>query len=146
DERACRGCFMNENEHLLPEILDPVIDGAGITVGQDAEWPVPGFMVVAVREHIGSMGEFDLDTVRRIGLVTHAVRKGMSEQLGLATVHMYQEEKRERPHFHFWLLPLWPDVLTRTGINPRIYDSNIAEYLTWFSFNQEKERIRRCRD
>jgi hypothetical protein len=53
-ENACRGCVMNEVEPMLSDLLAPVYDDGTITVRQDAEWPVPGFMVVAVRPHLGS--------------------------------------------------------------------------------------------
>ncbi len=143
-ESTCRGCYMNATEQRLPEILTPVFDDGIITVRQDAEWAVPGFMVVAVRPHIGALDEMGLPLVDRIGRVTHYVRRAMRERLGLAAVQMYQEEKLERPHFHLWMLPLWPDAMASHGINPRIYESNIARYLTLFSLAEQEAAIRRC--
>ncbi|BFV56357.1 hypothetical protein KCMC57_up14610 [Kitasatospora sp. CMC57] len=143
-EDTCRGCFMNLTERHLPDILAPVYDDGVITVRQDAEWAVPGFMVVGVRPHIGALDEMELPLVERIGRVTHFVRRAMRERLGLAAVQMYQEEKLERPHFHVWMLPLWPDVMAEHGINPRIYESNVAQYLTLFSLGSHEAAIRRC--
>ncbi|MBW1603771.1 hypothetical protein JJV70_16975 [Streptomyces sp. JJ66] len=145
-EKTCRGCFMNQAENDLPDILAPVFDDGVITVRQDAEWAVPGFMVVAVRPHIGALDEMDLPLVERIGRVTHFVRRAMRERLGLAAVQTYQEEKIDRPHFHVWMLPLWPDTMAAHDINPRIYESNIAQYLTLFPFASNESAIRRCAD
>ena len=143
-EDTCRGCFMNLTERQLPDILAPVYDDGVITVRQDAEWAVPGFMVVGVRPHIGALDEMELPLVERIGRVTHFVRRAMRERLGLAAVQMYQEEKLDRPHFHVWMLPLWPDVMAEHGINPRIYESNVAQYLTLFTLDSRETAIRRC--
>jgi diadenosine tetraphosphate (Ap4A) HIT family hydrolase len=143
-EDTCRGCFMNLAERELPDILAPVYDDGLITVRQDAEWAVPGFMVVGVRPHIGSLDEMELPLVGRLARVTHFVRRAMRERLGLTAVQMYQEEKLDRPHFHTWMLPLWPDTMAAHGINPRIYESNVARYLTLFDLDSHETAIRRC--
>ncbi|MEV1006315.1 hypothetical protein [Streptomyces sp. NPDC049881] len=145
-EDTCRGCFMNRAEDELPGLLAPVHDDGVVTVRQDAEWAVPGFMVVGVRPHIGALDEMELPLVERLGRVTHAVRRAMRDRLGLAAVQMYQEEKLDRPHFHVWMLPLWPDVMAAHGINPRIYESNITDYLSLFALAEQESAIRRCAD
>jgi diadenosine tetraphosphate (Ap4A) HIT family hydrolase len=143
-EDTCRGCFMNLAERELSDLLAPVYDDGLITVRQDAEWAVPGFMVVGVRQHIGSLDEMNLQLVGRLARVTHFVRRAMRERLGLTAVQMYQEEKLDRPHFHTWMLPLWPDTMSAHRINPRIYESNIARYLTLFALDSHEAAIRRC--
>ncbi|WP_053647334.1 hypothetical protein [Streptomyces sp. XY431] len=146
DEGTCRGCFMNQAESRLPDILAPVYDDGTVTVRQDAEWAVPGFMVVGIRPHIGALDEMDLALAERLARVTHFVRRAMRERLGLAAVQTYQEEKLDRPHFHVWMLPLWPDTMAAHSINPRIYESNIARYLTLFTLESHEAAIRRCTD
>ncbi|MFJ8442300.1 hypothetical protein [Kitasatospora griseola] len=145
-ENVCRGCFMNLTERHLPDILAPVYDDGVITVRQDAEWAVPGFMVVGVRPHIGALDEMELPLVERLARVMHFVRRAMRERLGLTAVQMYQEEKLDRPHYHVWMLPLWPDTMAAHDINPRIYESNIARYLTLFTLDSHGAEIRRCAD
>jgi len=144
DASTCRGCFMNEREDDLPEIIAPVLDDGVITVRQDAEWPVPGFMVVGIRPHIGSIGDMSLDLAHRVTTVMHVVRRGMRELLDLNAVQTYQEEKLDRPHFHVWMLPLWKDVMDRHAINPRIYESNITRYLALFDYRHQREAILSC--
>jgi diadenosine tetraphosphate (Ap4A) HIT family hydrolase len=137
---------MNAAEDELPDILAPVFDDGVITVRQDAEWAVPGFMVVALRPHIGTLDEMELSLVERIARVTHFVRRAMRDRLGLAAVQMYQEEKLDRPHFHVWMLPLWPEAMAAHRINPRIYESNIARYLALFTLESHETAIRTCAD
>lgn len=143
-EDTCRGCLMNEMDGQLPDLLDPVFDDGTITVRQDAEWAVPGFMVVGIRQHIGSLDRMDPGLAMRVIMITRMVRAGMRDVLGLHAVQMYQEEKLVRPHFHLWMLPLWPDVMVTHDINPRIYESNITEYLSKFDLTQDEDAVRHC--
>lgn len=80
----------------------------------------------------------------RIIMITRMVRARMRDVLGLHAVQMYQEEKLERPHFHLWMLPLWPDVMATHEINPRIYESNITEYMSKFDLTRDEDMVRRC--
>ena len=143
-ENACRGCVMNAIEAELPELLAPVYDDGTITVRQDAEWAVPGFMVVAVRPHLGGVDQMDLPVVHRLATVMRFVRRAMRTELGLAAVQTYQEDKLDRPHYHAWMLPLWPQMMARHEINPRIYESNIARYLSLFTLAEQGAQIRLC--
>lgn len=143
-EDTCRGCLMNEMEDQLPDLLRPVFDDGTITVRQDAEWAVPGFMVVGIRPHIGSLDLMDPALAVQVMEVTRIVRAGMRDVLGLHAVQMYQEEKLARPHFHLWMLPLWPDVMAEHDINPRIYESNITEYMSKFDLAGSEHLIRDC--
>lgn len=144
DADTCRGCFMNEREDDLTKIIAPILDDGVITVRQDAEWPVPGFMVIGIRPHIGSIGDMSLDLAHRVTTVMHVVRRGMRDLLDLNAVQTYQEEKLERPHFHVWMLPLWKEIMDRYAINPRIYESNVTRYLTLFDYRDQREAILSC--
>lgn len=141
---TCRGCFMNEREADLPPILEPVYDDGELTVRQDAEWPVPGFMVLGVRKHLATIADLPLSLAIRVVTVMRAVRGVMRDELGLVAVQVYQEDKFVRPHFHFWMLPLWPGVMREHDINPRIYESNITRYLEIFRFAAAEDEIQRC--
>lgn len=145
-EETCRGCLMNELEGRMPDLLNPVFDDGLITVRQDAEWAVPGFMVIGLRPHLGAIDQLPLEVVHRIGTITYFVRRAMREALGPIAVQMYQEEKLDRPHFHIWMLPLWPEVMHDHGINPRIYESNIAEYLGIFNIVEHRFAVSNAAD
>jgi len=143
---TCRGCYMNEHEADLPSAIRPVYDDGELTVRQDAEWAVPGFMILGVRAHLATVADLPLPLALRAITIVRAVRAVMREELGLAAVQMYQEDKHVRPHFHIWMLPLWPDVMREYGINPRIYESSIPSYLKLFRFEAAQAEIIRCAD
>lgn len=59
---------------------------------------------------------------------------------------MILEEKWVEPHMHVWLLPLWQDVMQRNNIDPKIWNSNILEYIQLFTYDENKMTIRRFND
>lgn len=59
---------------------------------------------------------------------------------------MILEEKWVEPHVHVWLLPLWQDVMQRNNIDPKIWNSNILEYIQLFTYEENKMTIRRFND
>ena len=137
---SCRGCILESETFDSPDEIRPVYQDANIAVRQDAEWPVPGFYVVGLRQHVGSFDQIELDTHLRMARVLRAVRKAQ-RQLGANRVHLVQEEKRAGAHLHYWLLPLWDAILERHAINPRLYEHNILEYLAHFEYRVERQRI-----
>ena len=59
---------------------------------------------------------------------------------------MILEEKWVEPHMHVWLLPLWQDGMQRNNIDPKIWNSNILEYIQLFTYDENKMTIRRFND
>lgn len=144
DASTCRGCFMNEHEHELPRDITPVYDDEEILVRQDAEWPVPGFYIVSLRSHIGAIDEVGDELYNRLTEVLRLTRRAMRRSLGVDKVHLIQEEKLSAAHLHFWMLPLWPQVLSANDVNPRVYESNLMEYIALFSYADQRQAIRKC--
>lgn len=130
---TCRGCFMTDHPELMPAVIDPVLDLGDIVVRQDAEWPVPGFYVVSVREHIGSLADLDDELAGRLGVTLALVRRGMRQALSITRAQAYTEERLSMPHLHTWLLPLWPQVMARTGVRPKVYEGNVKTYIDVFA-------------
>lgn len=136
-----RGIFLNECGHLLPPHIKPILENEIITVRQDAEFPVPAFYIIGIKEPVASIADVPEDTAALLGLLTHIIRKGMKEVLGVQRVNIYLEEKLKNPHYHSWLLPMWQEVLDRNHIEPRIWESNIMTYIRLFRFEEEGDRI-----
>lgn len=146
DEPYCRGCFMEQNEHLMSEYIKPIYDDGNVVVRQDAEWPIPGFYIISIHNHIGAYDYLDAKTRNRISEVLYYVRKGIREQLGIERAQIYHEEKISSPHFHIWILPLWNDVMEKNGIQPKIYESNVKRYIDSFTFQDNNKKILECND
>jgi diadenosine tetraphosphate (Ap4A) HIT family hydrolase len=143
-DAACRGCFMNAHDADLPSEIAPIVQNELIIVRQDAEWPIPGFYIVSLRPHVGSIADVDPEVAAALGVCVHFVRKAMRDQLGIGRAQTYHEEKIIGPHYHVWLLPLWQEVMDRHAIQPKIYDLNIRTYIDLFKYDACKDQIAAC--
>ena len=57
---TCRGCFLNKVESKeLGLYLDPVYVDEYISIRQDAECALPGFYIVSLNQHIGSLMDIE---------------------------------------------------------------------------------------
>ena len=136
-----RGEFLEQYSHLLDERLHPIYQNEGITVRQDASYPIPGFYVVHPKTEERSMDEMDEILHLRTAFVIREIRKGMREALGIEHLHLYYEEKRQRKYdIHYWILPIYNFRLERDYIGSFL----LRDYLDSFEFEREKEKILQC--
>lgn len=140
---VCRGCYLEKADNLS-ELLEPIWSNHNFVIRQDAECPVPGFYIISTRKHIHSFGDFSLEMAKEIGIIINRVRKYMSENLEILRVHIILEERLFEPHFHIWLLPLWPNIMKTHNIDPKVWNSNIRKYIELFNYGDNKEKIEIC--
>ena len=139
-DEVCRGCFL-ETASTLPLELEPIAMNDKIVIRQDAECAIPGFYIVSTRQHIHSIADMTSSLSSAIGMVIQVVRQGQREILGIERAHIYLEEKLIEPHFHVWILPLFPEIIESRKIEPKIWNSTVKEYLDLFSYYDNKKRI-----
>lgn len=137
----CRGCFMEKNNNILPNYIEPIYDDGNVIVRQDAEWPIPAFYIISIHKHIGSFDKLDVMTRKKICTILYLVRKGIRENFGVERAQIYHEEKLNNPHFHIWVLPLWEKIMKKNKIQPKIYESNVKKYIDLFKFEITKDDI-----
>lgn len=144
EDNQCRGCWMNENPNMIPTLAKPIIENKNIIVRQDVEFPVPGFFIVSIRQHIGSIAELSEETYEEFSKTLYYVRKGLKEVMNVKKAQIYHEEKLTSSHIHFWVLPLWEEKLKGKLKNPRIYDGTIIDYLKSFELSIYQNKIKQC--
>jgi len=138
---TCRGCFMRYNSEKLPQEILPIARSSKVTIQQDAEWPIPGFYIVSTVRHAGSLSDLGESEFKELMIAIKKTRRYMKDLLGIERAHVYQEEKLLAPHVHFWILPLWPSQMQSTGLQPKIYDANVHNYLHSFSYSETHNSI-----
>ncbi len=82
-------------------------------VHQDPLLPLPGFVVIASRRHIRSLGEMtEVEYAEFPGLVreTHAAIKKATQ---IEYLTLIQEEHSR--HFHLWFFPWLPEIIETYG-------------------------------
>lgn len=133
-QSTCRGCYL-ENMQCLPEELQPIWSNKDFIVRQDAECPVPGFYIISTRKHIQLISDFSIKQAQELGILIYKIRFYMKEILKINRVEIILEERKVNPHFHIWLLPLWEDIIDKYEIDPKVWNSNILQYIQLFEYN-----------
>lgn len=144
-DNGCRGCLMRRLADALPGLIAPLYDDGEVLVQQDAEWPVPGFMVAATVRHYESLDVMPVTTAQRLMLVMQRTRAAMRAHLDVRRVHIYWEEQLGASHVCVRLLPIWEDRM-HASKPPRMSFSNIQEYLNSFTVQADAAAIKRCNE
>ena len=132
-----RNEFIEQNEHLLDEVLKPIYKGNGICIRQDASYAVPGFYIVYPAVQYRSFDLMSQSEYLHMFNLVHHLRTAMRRVLGLEYVHLYYEEKSKKScNVHIWVLPIH-DIAK----NPRIYEFNLLAYLELFKLSQTRAQI-----
>ena len=139
-DEVCRGCYL-ENVKISIEELNPIWSNRDFVIRQDAECPLPAFYIISTRRHINTIGDIDCLRAAQLGVIISELRKTMLSALGVKRIHMILEERLVEPQLHIWMLPLWPDVMRRNGIDPKIWNSNILDYINLFDYSENRETI-----
>lgn len=140
DDDTCRGCHL-ESANGLPKELFPVWENESFVIRQDAECPVPGFYILSTKKHIMTIGDLSPREAAQIGIISNRLRVNMLNALGIQRIHMILEERMINPHLHIWFLPLWQDVMTKYNIDPKVWNSNILQYLQLFKYEENCQQI-----
>lgn len=145
DNDTCRGCYLETSNNLPQEILS-IWSNDFFVIRQDAEIPMPGFYIVSTRQHINTMADLPIDKAEELGAIINRLRFHMNNALGISRLHMILEERMIEPHLHIWMLPLWPDIMNKHNIEPKVWNSNIYEYLTYFKYEENRDVILKYND
>lgn len=140
DDLTCRGCFLEKADLPIVE-LEPIWSDNYFVIRQDAECPVPGFYIVSAKQHIHTVGDLPIEQASELGIILNRLRKAMLLCLDIKRIHVILEERMIEPHLHIWMLPLWPIVMQQHHIDPKIWNSNIYEYISLFSYEDNKSTI-----
>lgn len=140
EDSTCRGCFL-ENRKLDIVELEPIWFDDFFIIRQDAECPVPGFYIISTKQHIHTIGDLTVEQASELGVIQNRLRQVMLDYLGIERLHVILEERMVEPHLHIWLLPLWTDVMKRYRIDPKVWNSNIYQYISFFSYEDNRNTI-----
>lgn len=139
-DNMCRGCFLEHAENLPPE-LEPIWGNSFFVIRQDAECPIPGFYIVSTRQHINTIGNLESERASELGIILNRLRYAMLYTLKVKRIHIFLEERMIDPHLHIWMLPLWPHIMEEHHIDPKIWNSNIYEYISLFTYKKNRDTI-----
>lgn len=140
DDNTCRGCYLAVSPKLPKEIM-PVWENETFVIRQDAECPVPGFYILSTKKHIHTIGDLSPKGASQLGVISNRLRVNMRNSLGIKRLHVILEERMFNPHLHIWFLPLWEDVMKKHNIDPKVWNSNILQYIQLFGYEENYKKI-----
>ncbi|WP_294472154.1 hypothetical protein [uncultured Ruminococcus sp.] len=139
-DNTCRGCYLEKNTIMLEE-LNPIWQNKDYIIRQDAECPVPGFYIISARKHINTIGDLSQKQSSDLGIILNRLRISMMNSIDVKRVHIILEERIYEPHLHIWMLPLWKCIMEKYSIDPKVWNSNIFDYINLFTYEENKDRI-----
>ncbi|MBP5654801.1 MAG: hypothetical protein J6X33_04750 [Clostridiales bacterium] len=100
----CMGCDIADHKLIPPGGY--IYEDDLITIAQDPEIPIVGFMILGTKKHIKSINDLSNEERHRIMDVLNLTIENM-KKIGLCKeVLIIQEESSS--HFHIWILPVFP--------------------------------------
>jgi diadenosine tetraphosphate (Ap4A) HIT family hydrolase len=101
-ETGCLGCAYESHKVNFSRHI--ILETKHFTIGQDYDFPIPGFFIIGIRRHILSIADFSEKERKEFIELVYRTRKGMGDILGIKEVMLLQNEGSVH-HFHLWMLP-----------------------------------------
>jgi diadenosine tetraphosphate (Ap4A) HIT family hydrolase len=110
-EFDCMGCAIARQTMLVPGGF--IRQTGHFCLHQDPLIPLPGFLVIASRRHIRSIGEMSRAEYAEFAALVRDTQAAVKQVTRVDYLTLIQEEHSS--HFHLWFFPWLPEVLRRHG-------------------------------
>lgn len=142
-----RAEFMKKYLYQIDPCHLPIYEDQDILIRQDAQIAIPGFYIVATKNNYRKISEIDLELYQKCLYFVALLRKKLLESFDIQRAFMYYDEHYKKPSStHFWVMPIYEDVLFKHNLHPTILTSEVWHYQDLFEFQHTKEDIYRIND
>lgn len=119
----CMGCAIATKELEVPGGI--IYDGKYNYLVNDAQIPVPGFLIINCLRHVKSYSDLTEEERNEISDILYYTEKALKELKIADEITIVQEERA--PHFHIWIVPNydWMNEKFGKGVT---YLRDIADY------------------
>ncbi|MDP2036881.1 MAG: diadenosine tetraphosphate hydrolase [Ignavibacteria bacterium] len=90
------------SEYIFKDEIVYISDS--FTIGQDWEYPIPAFFILAPNRKIRTIDEFTEEEASEYIFLVRKLRKGMKEILMIEDVYFFQNEDTKHD-YHLWIFP-----------------------------------------
>ena len=141
-KKLSRAEFMKKYKDQIDSCHIPIYEDEDIIIRQDAQIPIPGFYVIATNQIYEKLSYMDVELYKKCLLYSAFVKKLLLEEFDIRNVFMYYEEHYIKPSStHFWVMPIYDDIINKYGLNPTIFNYDIWKYQDLFEFQNTKNQI-----
>lgn len=143
-KRLSRALFMEKYLENLDKCHIPIYEDDDIIIRQDAQIAIPGFYIVATKNNFKNIIQMDLETYQKCLHFVSLIRKELKDIFDIKQAYMYYDEHYRKPSStHFWIMPIYEEVIKSNNLNPTILSNDIWKYQDLFEFSQTKNDIYR---
>lgn len=140
--KLSRALFMEKHLKYLDKCHIPIYEDKDIIIRQDAQIAIPGFYIVASKKMYKNITQMDLETYKKCLYFVSLVRQELKDTFCIERAYMYYDEHYNKPSStHFWVMPIYKDILNDNHLNATILSSDIWKYQELFEFSKTKEDI-----
>lgn len=141
-KQLSRALFMEKYLHDLDKCHIPVYEDEDIIIRQDAQVAIPGFYIVATKKFFKNITQMDLETYQKCLYYVSLIRKELKNNFDVERAYMYYDEHYNKPSStHFWIMPIYENIIKENDLNPTILSSDVWKYQDLFEFSQTKKDI-----
>jgi hypothetical protein len=143
-KKLSRAEFMMKYQNQMDKCHIPIYEDNEIIVRQDAQIPIPGFYIVATKQMRKKISSMDLKLYIKSIKYSAVLKKKLQSDFGIKRVFMYYDEQYNKPSStHFWVMPIYEEVLLKNNLNATILNEDIWKYQELFEFKSYKKNIYR---
>lgn len=145
--KLSRAAFMEKYLKHLDECHIPIYEDEDIKICQDAQIAIPGFYIVASKSFYKNITQMDLEIYQKCLYFVSLVKRELKSAFGIERAYMYYDEHYNKPSStHFWIMPLYENIVKSNNLNVTILSNDIWKYQELFEFSKTKKDIYRINE
>lgn len=146
-KQLSRALFMEKYLKSLDKCHFPIYEDENIIIRQDAQIAIPGFYIVATKKAYKNITQMDLNTYQNCLYFVSLVRQELKNSFDIEHAYMYYDEHYNKPSStHFWVMPIYDNVIKDNNLNATILSNDIWKYQDLFEFSKTKKEIYEIND
>lgn len=141
-KKLSRADIMTKYLEKLDKCHEPIYEDMDITIRQDAQIAIPGFYIVATKGIYKKISFMDIELYKKCLYFSSLICRSLKEEFNIERVFMYYDEHYNKPSStHFWVMPIYENVIKEHNLNPTILNFDVWRYQELFEFQHSKDKI-----
>ena len=133
--------FLNKYKSQLDKCIIPVYEDEDITISQDSRFALPGFYIIATKKIQRTIVELDISTYMKCVFYQYSISEILEKEFGIKSHLYYEEHNKKSASTHFWVVPLYENLIQSNNFNASIDSVDIWKYLDAVRYKDVKDKI-----
>lgn len=133
--------FMNNYKDYLDDCVKPIYEDDDLVVSQDVRYAVPGFYILSTKTKQRTILDLNLKLYQKCMKFSFYIGDIIKEITGENCFYYYEEHLNKPASTHFWVLPVYSEIVKEKDFDLTICKQDIWEYIDYFRFTKVKTQI-----